>query len=425
MANQLFLNNAATTLSGSLTQGGTTIVLASGSGSKFPAPTGGDFFYVTLYEKDVANNEENFEVVKVTARTADSLTVERDIESITGFAGGLSFPTVIGRTVFIELRWTAGCAAMPLQKGANLADLSNAASARTNIGLGNVDNVADADKPVSTAQALADIAVLNAAAVDAGSQASAAVVAERSATATLSNKTLTSTCNVSASSGQPFSFRNILVNSTFQVNNGNAGTPYVSSAALTVGQYGHEMWKAGASGGDYSFTQNPAITQITIAAGKSLIQVLEDKFVEGGAYILSWTGTAQARVTINSSTPSGSFASSPILVTGQTVGTTMCVEFSAGTLSKPQLEVGSIATKFEFRQDELQRTQRYFAKLGSFYIQTNSITTLIVLPCVMRTTPAIIGGGAGFAASILAGSIIGYCYQTTLGLQSIFVDARL
>lgn len=164
-------------------------------------------------------------------------------------------------------------------------------------------------------------------------------------------------------SGQPFGFRNLLVNSTFQVNNGNAGTPYASAAVLAAGTYGHEMWKAGASGGDYSFTQNPAITTITIAAGKSLVQVIEDKFVEGGSYVLSWTGTAQARVTINSATPSGSFASSPILVTGQTVGTTMCVEFNTGTLSKAQLEVGSIATKFEFSQFELQRTQRY-AEMG-------------------------------------------------------------
>ena len=88
-------------------------------------------------------------------------------------------------------------------------------------------------------------------------------------------------------------------------------------------------------------------------------------------YVLSWTGTCQARYAINSATPAGAYANSPIIITGQTAGTTMSVEFgngaASGTLGHIQLELGTVATPFEFRQYpcELQLCQRYYEIHGS------------------------------------------------------------
>ena len=82
---------------------------------------------------------------------------------------------------------------------------------------------------------------------------------------------------------------NVIINGDFRINQ----VGYVSGAALTAPAYGHDQWKPGASGGDYSFTQLKSSTQITIAAGKSLIQPIEDVNVAGGSYVLSWTGTAR------------------------------------------------------------------------------------------------------------------------------------
>ena len=130
---------------------------------------------------------------------------------------------------------------------------------------------------------------------------------------------------------------NVLINGDFRIQQDGS---YISGAVLAAGAYGHDQWKAGASGGDYSFTQLKSSTQIIIAAGKSLIQPIEDVRVVGGSYVLTWTGTAQARAGVNTLTPSGSYASSPLLITGQTAGTVMSVEFNAGTLGTVKLEIG-------------------------------------------------------------------------------------
>lgn len=184
---------------------------------------------------------------------------------------------------------------------------------------------------------------------------------------------------------------NLLINSDWRINQ----RAYVSAAALAVGIYGHDRWKAGAAGGDYSFTQLASSTTITIASGKSLIQVVEDKNVEGGSYVLSWVGTALARVGINSATPSGAYAASPILITGQTAGTTMSVEMGPGTVGKAKLELGAVPTQFVMSDIvsetvKCRRTYRTGVLYYDGYATANtSVGMTVVYDPPMRATPTL------------------------------------
>lgn len=76
----LYTNNAKTTLSAGITNVATSIPLVSGA--SFPAPTNPDYFYATLTNAA----ESVFEIVKVTANSANTLTVVRAQDGTTAVA---------------------------------------------------------------------------------------------------------------------------------------------------------------------------------------------------------------------------------------------------------------------------------------------------------------------------------------------------
>ena len=65
-------NNAFTTVPTGVSSTDTTVTVATGDGSKFPALGSEEYFYLTLV--DVSGN---YEIVQVTARVDDVLTIVR------------------------------------------------------------------------------------------------------------------------------------------------------------------------------------------------------------------------------------------------------------------------------------------------------------------------------------------------------------
>jgi hypothetical protein len=228
--------------------------------------------------------------------------------------------------------------------------------------------------------------------------------------------------------------KNLIVNPYFTVNNGNAGTAYVSGATLAAGTYGHEMWKAGASGGDYSFTQNSADTTITIAANKTLIQTIPPENLGTTSYVLSWTGTALARAAVNTTTPSGSFVASPIIITGQTISATgLCIEFgngaSTGTLADVTLINGSVpmAAARKTSQEVLIETQRFAWLFAPAPVTTTgygtgqsptTASTIWKMPVTMRAQVVLAGTSAAGTFLVADGSATVTCNVIPIYVRS-------
>lgn len=97
---QLFKNNASGSLASSIGTTDTLLALATGHGARFPTPSGGDHFQLTLVGLDVNGNEASWEIVRCTARSNDSLTVVRAQEGTSAQAWPAG--------ARVELRVTAG-----------------------------------------------------------------------------------------------------------------------------------------------------------------------------------------------------------------------------------------------------------------------------------------------------------------------------
>ncbi|MBD9415930.1 hypothetical protein IB234_15310 [Pseudomonas sp. PDM16] len=104
---QLYINTYASALVGAINASVTVLVVASAAG--MPVLAAGEFFLLTLVGFDANGNEVRWEIVKVTARSGATLTIERNQE----LSGAYVWPD----GTLIEARFTAGTAAEFLKRG--------------------------------------------------------------------------------------------------------------------------------------------------------------------------------------------------------------------------------------------------------------------------------------------------------------------
>lgn len=239
--------------------------------------------------------------------------------------------------------------------------------------------------------------------------------------------------------------KNKIINGDFKVNQKVLTSPQtlITGVPSTGVGYGHDMWRGGASGCTYSFTNaNLGLSSVATITAGSLITAVESVNIDATTYVLSWTGTAVARIGVNGAAPSGNFAASPIYITTAVIGTQTSVEFAmsgsvggssivntgTGTLSLVQMEEGIYKTTFERKLydqvlRECQRYLTYFLSTGindvfpgsGVWRSTTRLDVNYPFPVQMRAAPTftVIGtignlvaysGGASNALTALSGN---------------------
>jgi hypothetical protein len=228
--------------------------------------------------------------------------------------------------------------------------------------------------------------------------------------------------------------RNRLINSGFQCNQNGyiSGSNNVAAFQYTA----FDRWRTGQNGWTLTFTATKPATTVTVTQG-TMQQVIDGTFIEGGTYVLSWQGTATARVN------TGAYSTSPLVCTGATsitAGANTTIEFNTGSVLKPQFEPGDTASQWEVRFDDQALCERYLVQ-GQFRFSGYGLAGMVAehminLPTLMRATPNVfIGVGSctncGAANTIaalsardlkLSTAVVAAGYYTFLGSYTAIIE---
>ena len=178
--------------------------------------------------------------------------------------------------------------------------------------------------------------------------------------------------------------KNTLINADFRINQ----RAYVSGAATSgANEYTLDRWRVITSGQSITFAALGTDNTITCPAG-GLGQKVKALNVAGGTYTISWTGTATCTVDAVARTNGESFT--------LTANTQVDVIFSSGTVKEVQLELGNVASDFDFRFEETEKAlcrNYYYAPTIAFTatlsVSSGSQSTHLTVPFDMIGTPTI------------------------------------
>ena len=218
---------------------------------------------------------------------------------------------------------------------------------------------------------------------------------------------------------------NLVHNGNFQVNQRALSSPRTAGGAA---EFFLDRWCIVTSGQTASWTTSGIDTTVTAPAG-GIRHTIEGVNIVGGTYTLSWSGTATATVGGSAVTNGGQCT-----LTG---GSNAVIIFSAGTVTRVQLELGNVATTFQRREysDMLRLCQRYlFIRFGiganTFFLPGGMCAPTYaefvdVLPVQMRAEPTFTWDGTpgnwyvvinGTTIAITAMSLVTHS-TTQVGIQ--------
>ena len=218
---------------------------------------------------------------------------------------------------------------------------------------------------------------------------------------------------------------NLIDNASFFISQRSS----LSLSSAAAGVYFLDRWKSNVASTSCTRVRAASPTgeySLNVTAG-SIVQVVDaTTFVVGGTYVFSHAGTATVTIKRNGTTIATRAGAGQVSFSLDVVGlTSLTVEVGTGTLVRPKLEIGSVATPFVPlpAQLDLVQCQRYMVRLyglGFNGYQTHFGTYFsdrLVFPTTMVAVPTLVPQAPAWTTSNI--TTVTWDAATTSGMRQL------